>query len=844
MRREYAAVMHDDVVCGLEARHGIARALFGLRCAADAVVTGYSERALIVWRDIVSGLRNARGSPFFSAVVLVMVCLTVAVSSTVGSMLWGVFVRPLPYVDAAALVQVWEDDRRLGVTTLSFSPRDAAAVRARSRLLETGWLATTQGTLVNGGRARALSGEQVGGDFMRVLRVRPSAGRLIEASDATAAADRIVISDELWRSEFGADPAIVGRSIRINGAPSTVVGVALPFAELNGWRGGLAQSDYWVPLRPGRSDPEGHTLLVVARLKPGATVREADAELAAIVRGAHHDKPGERDVSAHAVPASDVIRAPLRGYGAVASAAVVTIVVLAFANLAILFSSRASSRTGELALRVAVGATRRRLVSQLLFETGLLFAAGAALGLVAAHLLIDDFKTLLHALPRMDAVRLDGVSVLIALAVAAAGTAIAAKLSLIAPGDLRPALKAWGHRAEAPHGRRLRDTLAVLEIALAVSIAAVAASAWYGLNALTHQPLGFDPSRLYLVRVANVAEERYASAARRGAFLDEVRSGVNRSPRIAGAEWSSIAPFGNYPDVAVRLPRAAIAGPATSAKFGTITPGYFRLLGISVTHGRAFGAADRDRAAPVAVVNEAFARARFGRPRDALGQSVVLEVPRQFGLPVPRRIVGVVGDVRPRYGDPFPPTVYVPVAQLVLGFEALLVKVRDEPADVAALTQRAVERVGGPAPLPAAIAYDRLMQYAVEEARIVAELLAVLAASAVVLAVGGVYAVVSFTTAQRTHEFGVRLAVGALRRDILAIVVAMALRFAAIGVVLGGVVAAAALAFAPPELLPAPAPLWLYGAVVAAFAGAALGAALLPAARAVAIEPAAALRYE
>jgi predicted permease len=849
MRAEYGAAMRADFSASVRAR-GMRAALLAY---ADVIAAGLAERAATIGRDVGFALRGMRRTPLFALVVVATTAVAIGANGAVYGMLANIVLRPLPVADPSTLAALWEVDRLHGYTSEAFTIEDFDAVRRSVRTARAiAAVAPVSGTLVaSGGPAKSLRGTVVSGDFFRMYDARPQLGRLLDARDERDGANTVVLSDGVWRSRFGADPKIVGRTVRIDDVPATVVGVAAPsFFFIDLWRGQVDYADFFSPLHASAYRRSGHRLVVVARRDASLGALEADVRRTfASLAAAHPDVDG--NLSARAVSVTDAVVGPLRPSLIAVGLAVLAVLAVACANVANLFLSRASARAGEIATRFALGASRRRLVAQLLTETTLYVVAGGVLGLALAAATVHAIAGVIDAgAPVVFLSHLDvdwktfaatGGSIVLAAVLAGSVPALA-----LSRPDLVSAMKS-GDRSSAGGGRVLRAALVTLEVALAIAIVATAAIATRSYVELASKPLGFDTRGVSVAFVVGASRRRYDTAARAGALFDNIRDRVVATPGVAAAGWASTTPFIGESETSFRVEGAHYApGGEPDADVDLVSAGYFAALRVPLLAGRDFAATDRFDTAPVAIVSRSFAARYLGGVERAVGKRITIEMSALDVPLTPRTVVGVVGDVRPHVVVEPLPTMYAPNAQIpYAGYQKLVVRGSLPAAQVAAAVRAAVAAVDARIPPPTATSLEHEAYYDALDRRLTDIMLGVLAAIALSLAVAGIYAVVSYGVARRTREIGVRAAFGATPRGIAALVLRDALKLASAGIGLGLGLAAAA-AWALKSFLDVEAPVdAITAATVLGIVVAAIGiASYLPPRRASRVDPVVALRYE
>lgn len=852
-RRECGRHISSDFRDGLldEAYvHGpLAAVAFALRVYVDTLWTALYEYGAMILRDVIFAARSLRRTPLFAFVVIATLALAIGANATAFSILRGVVLAPLPYRDASRLVAVTGTFKG---APFAMSIPDFRDVRAQNTTL-SGLAAFTedQHTLTSHGPARTLNGVQTTANLFDVLGAQSLLGRaLAPADDRVGSPSVIVISYRLWQSVFSGDPKVIGAVVRLDGDAKRIVGVMPPsFRQPNAggaFGGGFIEADYWTALQPDSKayDRNDHFSAVVGRLRRGVSLATARADVHTVFARLVARYPVDdinfgvavRSLQDAVVGAAGPLLFAI--FGAVAG-----VLLVACANVANLLLSRATARERELAIRSALGAPRRRIVAQLLTETFLFCACGGLLGFFLAYLAVSGFVALHPDLPRASNVTLDWISALYTLGVVALATLVAGLIPALSlsSSKLALALRSAGRGGDASGGRKTRAALVIVEIALALALLVSSGLIERSYLTLTHQPLGFSPRNVLVASGISLPQYRYKADSSQLAFYDRVAAHVRAIPGIRDAAWALTAPFmtqnNNFVSYFGIVGHPSLPSTRPSANLNVVGSSYFRLLGIGVLRGRAFGPQDTYKAAPVIVVNEAFAQRYFGN-KSALGRQIT-------GLSAkPGTIVGIVANARNTYAAPAPPTIYGPLQQGAVPSAELLAKTIGH-ANVSRALASAIPAAQPLLPAPPVRPLGSYLSDDAQRVRLSAITLLSLAFIGFMLAIAGIYAVTSYGVALRTHELGVRVALGAPAPRILRDVLARVLRTAAIGILAGVVLAAfAAHALATQLYRTPPLDPLTFGAVVAVIVIAAAAAALLPAERATRVDPIVALRQE
>jgi putative ABC transport system permease protein len=853
-RREYGAAMRHDFAQGVrdERRvHGAVAALtFAAGAYADLLLTALREIGAMIFRDFAFALRTLRNAPVFAGIVVLTLALAIGANATVFSIVRGVVLAPLPYPDSGRLVAL------LGTkdaAPFALSLPDFRDLTARSDgFSAVSAFAPRLGTLTGRGEPVRLAGIEATPGLFETLGVRPLLGRTFTLADAhPGAAPAIVINQTLWRTAFASDPRAVGATLVLDGKPYRVIGVvpaSLRQPDFDARQ--LEDESFWVPLDPNSTEPRfgrgAHYFQAVGRLRPGASLASVRAELTAGFARLTTEHPADdKHFGVAVVPAYDRIVGDVRPLLIAIFAAVAGVLLVACANVANLLLSRAASRDREFAIRTAVGATRGRLVAQLLVETFLFAALGGLLGSGFAAVAVRAFVAAHPAgLPRVDEVRFDAPAALytaaaVVLCTLVAGIAPALSLSRRGVAD---ALRTAGRGGDASRGARARGILVVAEVALTLALVVSSGLVLRSFLTLTTQPLGFEPEGVTIANTQIPSDARSEAQVR--SFLAHVGDRVRALPGVDAAAWCYSAPFTRRDfDLSFRFAdRPTAAGEEPSSQINVVDEHYFATLGQHVRSGRVLARGDMNEW-HAAVVNEAFAR-EYAGGRPAIGAHLLLGMSDDAGRPVATAIVGVVADARLSYGAPPVPTIYLPLGSVQTGNMLLLVRSHAGAANASALGA-AFTSVDPFVARPRIKPYAEYLADDTAQTRLAAVSLGSLAFIALVLSLAGIYAVVSYGVAQRTHEFGIRMALGARAWSVIRSAVSGAMRLVAAGVACGLVVSACTTHLLAGQLYGvAPLDPLTFATVAFSLALAAFFAALVPAGRATRVDPVVALRYE
>jgi predicted permease len=745
-------------------------------------------------QDIRYSVRILLKSPGFSIAAILTLALTIGATVAMFTVVHAVLLRQLPFKDPDRLVWVWS--RQTGRDKAPFNVPDFIDLRDRNGTLDgLAGIAAWSVNLLQGGDAERIQGVRVSANLFALLGVDAAMGRTLVPDDDRPGASRVVVlTDGLWRRRFGGDRAVLGGTLTLDGAGYTVVGVLPPqfFFPVRDAELAAPLAPDVHPLRSVRNSVS--FLRAVARLKPTVSRSRAEEELTAVAKQLQREHPdaNARKAGATVVPIAEEIVGSFRAALLALMAAVGGVLLIACANLASLTLARGSARRKEMAIRLASGATRARLVRQLLTESALLGAIGGVFGILLAGWGIALLVTLAPAdLPRLKEIRLDravlaftlGISWLSSLLFGIVPALLASRT------NVTEEMKDGGRgSSEGKARRRARTVLVMVEVALALVLLIVVGLFGRSFANIQSVRPGFDSERVLAARLS-LPRPRYDSRERITGFQRELLMRVARLPGVQSAGAISILPLSG---LIARIPftvggRPVPRAEVPSAQYRLVTEGYFQTMGVPLRRGRAFGERDTATTPPVVIVSETLARRFFGG-REPIGERLLLH--DTDTAPRPAEIVGVVGDVKHLGLDADPtPDVYVPYSQLHTDVIALaaanmfwVVRTENEPRGLAALVRYEMQQVDPEVPIGTLRTMDQYLSASVAPRRFNVSVLGAFAVAAVLLAATGIYAMLSYSISQRAHEIAIRAALGAQRRDILALVVGQGLRPAMIGV--------------------------------------------------------------
>jgi predicted permease len=815
--------------------------------------------------DIRYAFRTLRGSPGFTAVAVAALALGIGANTAIFTVVNRVMLQPLPYPEPDRLVRLgrqFQNGNGYSNSIPKFMFWRQNDVFSAMTLYEQSGLDVSLGT---GSRPEPVKASHVSKDYFRVFGVPPALGRTFsDSEDLPKGTPVAVLSNRVWRNRLGADPQIVGRVIRLNHRPYTVVGVMPKGFESD------PAVDVWLPLQADpASNNQGHYLAVAARLKPEIRIEQARGAMKVVGERfrAVHPKWMAPNESVAVVPMKDSMVEDVRTALLILLGAVGFVLLIACANVANLLLARAAVRQTELAVRAAIGASRWRMVRQLLTESLLLAGIG---GMVGFAIGAWGVRMLLMMAPG-DIPRLtdtDGLNASLPLLdwkVAGFTLGVAALTSVlfglfpaldVSNPDLASTLKEAGRSGGGMLRKRARSFLVITEVALALVLVIGSALLIRTFAGLRSVDPGLKPHNI-LVFETSMAGEAYDSTAKVDNFARQVVQRVEAVPGVqTGASAAMLPMSGENAD----LPFNILGQPPAKGDYNgdeqwrSVSAHYFRALGIPVLHGRVFTDADRGNAAPVVVINQSMAK-KYWKDQDPVGQAIIIGkgLGNQFDDP-PRQVIGVVGDVHEGGLDLANVGVmYVPQSQVPEGLGKLLnglvpmgwaVRTTGDPLAVRAAVEREVRGVDGQMATAHVRTMDRMVAASLARQNFNMLLLTVFGAIALLLAAIGIYGLMSYSVEQRMQEIGIRVALGAARGDVLRLIVGQGMKLTGIGVVLGLGAAYAVTRFLKALLFGVkaadPAIFAIVALVVTVVAAV---ACLVPARRAAAVAPVEAIRH-
>jgi putative ABC transport system permease protein len=757
------------------------------------------------WQDLRFGLRMLVKRPAFTLIAVTTLALGIGASTAIFSVVNGVLLRPLPYSQPERIVTLWENNTKDGIVRDDVSPANFLDWRERASSFEALASANPYSLDYQGPREpETWQAALVSDGFFNTLGVNAYLGRTFlpeEYRDGINFDDNrqrksfpIVLSYSLWQRRFGGDRALIGQKLTLDGLPATVVGVLPPDFQLNLFE---QEKQIYVPQAPDedwRQQRRATYLKILGRLKPGVTVEQARAEMQTIATNLATEYPQTNGgVGVTVVPLAEQLTGQVRPALLILFGAVGFVLLIACANVANLLLARGAEREREFAIRAAVGAERTRLVRQLLTESLVLALVGCAGGLMLAVWGVDAILALSPGnIPRLDQVRLDRATLLFT---AALGCVTALIFGLVpalqfSRPNLHNCLKESALTATGSAARqRLRGALVVAEIALSLVLLVGAGLLLRSFFTLVQTDPGFAAEKI--VALQAFIYDRYPKPEERAAYVEQVLAKLKAVPGVTAAGVTTAIPFlessldASLPFNVEGRP-ASLPGQEPTVYWTVASSEYFATLGMSLQRGRTFNQFDKTDAPPVALINETMARRHFPN-EDPVGRKLL--VPRRQRGNAPAQaieIIGVVSDIRHDGLDKEPRAEhYRPYPQIAHGSLIFAVRTSADAASLIPTLKTRVWEVNSTQPIYAVATLDNLVFESLKPRRFSLLLLGAFAALALALAVVGIYGVMSFATTQRTHEIGVRLALGASVSDILKLILRQGLRLTLMGVALG-----------------------------------------------------------
>ncbi|MBZ5496311.1 MAG: ABC transporter permease [Acidobacteriia bacterium] len=800
-------------------------------------------------RDLRYGLNQMGRNPGFTAGAVLTLALGIGANTAIFTVINAVLLRPLPYQNPERLVTLLESNPQQGMDRAAVSPPNFVDWSTQSRTLEHIAAYRYWGfVLAGGGEPERIIGARVSAGLFTLLGVKPIRGRTFHLEeDRFGGSPVALVREGLWRRRFGADPSLIGKSLTLNGGSYTVVGI-LP-SELK-----LPDAEVCVPLafEPYAMTQRGsRALTVLAGLKPDVTLVQARAEMHTIARRLQQQYPDSNagwDVTLF--PLHEEMVARIRPALLVLGAAVAFVLLIACANVANLLLARATSREQEIAVRSALGASRSRLIRQLLTESVLIALLGGALGLLLAQQGTELLVTLGAAgLPRTAQIGIDryvlGFTLLLSL-VTGLGFGLVPAWHASRPGLNQSLREGRGRATGSARHALLRNAVVVCEVALALIVligAGLLVRSFVGLLAI--EP-GFTTAHV-LTMTISLPESKYPEGHQKVVFFQQLLQRVDTLPGVTSAGLVSHLPLagrGLNTDFTIEGRSLPLSGPSPLADYVSVSPDYFRAMQIPLLEGRPFTERDVMEIPPVVVINEILAR-RFWPEQNPLGRRLILG--STIGADqTPRTVVGVVGNVRSAGLESEPgPEIYVPYPQNPWPTMTAVIRATSDPIRLVGAVRKEILALDPDQPVYNVRPLEEVLGASLAARRFQMLLLGIFAAVALIMAAIGVYAVMAEVVTQRTHEIGIRMALGARPHDVLKLVVGRGIRMSLAGVAVG-LAGALALTRWMSSLLfgVSPTDPMTFTLISLILTGVALLACYIPARRASRLDPIVAVRYE
>ena len=799
------------------------------------------------FRDVRYAVRRLSKDVGFTVAAVVTLALGIGANTAIFSVINAVLLRPLPFNDPDRIVAVWQENHALNLKNSPIAMGNYVDFRAQSKAFDQmGAVEARQFQLTGDADAEQVQGGLATSSLFAVLGVKPSLGRVfVEGEDCAGCAKVVVLSDSLWRGRYGADPQTVGKTVLINGEKYAVLGVMpeafrFPNGDTELWTpvGSVYQSSEW-------SRRDRNNLMVVAHLKAGVSLTQADQEIQAIAGRLQREFPGTNPASV--APLREYFVGDVRPLLRILFGAVVFVLLIACANVANLLLSRSTRIRRQVAIARAIGASNFQIVKQMLIESCLLSVIGGVLGLVFA---LWSFGFVRYLMPteiaKITVLSLDYRVLLFTLSISMFsgilfGVAPAAQLLR---GDLANTLKESSTRmGVGPTTRRFRAILVCTEVALCFVLLIGAALLIQTFSRLRGVDLGFTTKDVLTAKIR--LSPKYSSPTQRVAFYDGLLERTKARPGVVSVGLTTGVPLvvkGATTGISVDS-QDGIALSAGSVNNRSVTSNYLKTIGVSLLRGRSILESDAPNSPPVALVNESLARKAWPGA-DPIGRRLKIGSPTSGNAWV--TVIGLVRDIKQAGLDvPSKPEMYLPLAQQPERYIALAVRTRQNPITVASELRAIMRSLDSSLPLIDVATMDEILDKEVFQRRVQTLLLSAFASLALIMAVLGVYGVVSYLVEQSTHDIGVRVALGAKPGDVLNGVLRNGLKMSVSGIAIGGIAALGLTRYLANLLFGVgPRDLWTFVAVSVALIIVSVTASLVPALRASRIDPITALRYE
>jgi putative ABC transport system permease protein len=808
-----------------------------------------------VLQDLRYAVRMLAKSRGFTAVAVLTLALGIGANTAIFSLIRTVLLRPLPYGDPEKLINISASNPEKGLTGIAVSYTKLQHLQQLTRTLESvGAYYTLSLNLVGRGEPEEINGSRVNAEFFQALRISPALGRsFLSPEDQIGGADVVMLSNAFWHSHFNGDPAVLGRSISLDGKSTTIVGILpstfrFPFQQ--------PEPDVWLPrvfdiaaLRPEQLRAGAGFLFIIARMKSGETYAHAQAEVDTINQSYAQAFPGNADSGKLALSMTSLennLVGSVRPSLIVLLVAVGLVLLIACANVASLMMARATAREKEVAIRQALGASRRRLVRQLLTESLVLSFIGGTLGVMVAAWSLPLLRLVAPgAVPRLEEVRVDGIVLLYSITLCLfTGIAFGLFPALqVSRRDLHETLKEGGRGSSgSSRAGRARRMMVIAEVAVALMLVTGAGLLIKSFVRLLHVNPGFD-SRGVTTFSVNLPTTRYSTGPQRAEFFRQALEHIRPLPNVESAGVVSFLPLAGPIRYVFFCAEGQVCqgiGKDPIIALRQASPGFFETMRISLLRGRTFTERDIEGAPRVVIINQTVAD-RYFPHQDPIGKT--LQNSREM---IPMQIVGVVADVKfsalstPKFEE-----MYLPYQQSA--WMAMTIVVRSDSAAqplISAVLEK-IKELDPDLPTAGIQPMEKVVSVSVGQPRLITGLVGAFAGFALLLAAVGIYGVMAYSVSQRTHEMGIRMALGAAPRDIFRLVVGQGMRLVLAGIALGFLASLGLTRLMATLLFGTNAndPI-TFAAVAFILVGVALAACYIPARRATRVDPLIALRYE
>ena len=804
-------------------------------------------------KDVQFALRGLFKRPAFTVIAVLTLALGIGANTAIFSVVNAVLLQPLPLKDPDRLMTFWHSAPAKGLRHLDLNDALFAYYRERTRTFES--IAAYEGgdfALTGNGDPEVVPGAAITYNYFSVLGREPLYGRGFTAKEDTPGNNNVaILSYSLWQRRFGGNPNVVGQSIDLDSNPTTIVGIMpadFDFPDPAERPANSGHVQLWVPKGLNPQDTNSWNLLPVGRLRSGVTPDDAQKEITALYQaftGEYGVRPGTSDLGSTEttilLPLQRHIVGEVRRPLLVLLGAIALVLLIACANLTNLLLARAAARTRELAVRQCLGASAFRIAKQTLTESLLLSFFGTALGILIAVWIVTALKRMVASqIPHVELIRVDLSVLLFTIAIMVAtgvlcGLAPALRAARI---NLQDAIKEGARGSASGANKRLNNLFVVSQLALSLVLLIGAALFLQSFRNLLSVNPGFRAENVLMARVA-LPEQKYKGKAQTAAFFEQLRQGVSSVPGVQAVELCQVVPFSGDGQGGPFLVEGVGQEQEKVAWLRSSTPGYFGAMGMPILKGRAFTSSDTESSVPVAIVDDRLAR-MYSADGDLVGKRL------RIGDGPWLTIVGVVPNVKNRKLDEEPwPYIYRPYNQWVRRETMLVVRASVDPAALAANVRQEVAKLDPELPLYKVSTIQQAMDRSLVTTRLTNSLLAGFAATALLLALTGIYGVMSLNVANRRGEFGIRLALGAQTANVLRMILGQGLRLAIAGVAVGLLGAFALTRLLKGLLFGISASDPLTFAVIAlVLIGVALLACWIPARRATKVDPLEALRSE